>query len=278
VRALAAQLPAPLARWIYLECRLAANDRVDVTVAVTARDAELIDPAWHRLAAFARLWRRPVWRRRITRLWLEFDVPEPTPSLFAELADGADAPAWIDLAAARAVPAGATVRYVGLFPPRGTATIRLCVTDLADEAILSYLTSIRWPGSTAALRRELAALSAAHGASPGIIDVDVEPTGDIGPVLGLEYLFRRDTQTRGVLAELGLVDVLVARGMCTRERRDALVAFPRSRYATMPHELWESVLHHRVNHIKVTFARDEPLEAKAYLALGHEPRRRRSMQ
>lgn len=264
VRDVAERVPASLAQWIYLECRLSVSDRVDITVAIDARDADRLDPAW----------RRSEWPRGITRLWLEFDVPEPTPGLFAELADSDG----VSLSAARAVPAGGALRYIGVFPSRGTHAIRLCVTDLDDDGIVSYLTAIDWPGSIPALRRELAAMHAAHGASPGIVDVDVQPSGAIGPVVGLEYLFRRDTQARGVLAELGLMDRLVERGLCTRERREALLAFPRSRYVTMPHELWESVLHQRVNHIKVTFAHDESLEAKAYLALGHEPRRRRSNQ
>lgn len=294
-RAVMARLPASMARCLYLECRLApgpASDRVDVTVGIAAAESDLLrpadvgpDPVWNRLTAFARLWRQPGsgWRQRITRLWLEFDIgAEAAPGVFGELSEGEDPRAWREYPPALArcdelLPLGAQVRYIGLFPTRGTSATRLCITGLANGAIASYLASIGWPGSTAALNRELDALRGAHSSGVGIVDIDVETTGEIGPVVGLEYLCQRDSQTRHVFAETPFVDVLVARGLCTAERRRALGDFPRSRYAVMPHELWESVLHQRVNHIKVTFEHDAPREAKAYLAVEHRPRRRRSI-
>ena len=176
------------------------------------------------------------------------------------------------------MPPDAEVRYVGLFPARGTTATRLCITGLADHAIAPYLVSIGWQGSIGALDRELSTLGAAHGAGVGIVDIDVEAGGEIGPAIGLEYLFRRDAQTHATLAEHAFLDALVARALCTPARRAALAAFPLARYTVLPHELWESVLHRRVNHVKLTFERDAIRDAKAYLAIGYLPRRRRSIR
>jgi hypothetical protein len=284
-RAVADRFPASIARWIYLESRLSSpSDRVDITFAVDGASADLLgvqELGSRRLSAFARLWRRHC---SITRLWLEFDIdaPSPTaaPGLFAEFSEKEHAIRWPPHLAhcIRQFPSGGAVRYAGLFPSRGTTATRLCITGLPDNTIAPYLTSIGWSGSISALDRELSTLGAVHGAGVGIVDIDVEPGGEIGPAIGLEYLFRRDAQTRATLAESAFLDALVARALCTPPRRRALDAFPLSRYTVLPHELWESVLHRRVNHVKLTFEHDAIRDAKAYLAIGHLPRRRRSIE
>jgi hypothetical protein len=329
-RALAARLPAALAEWVYLECRLdERSNRTDLTIGVDRGSIDLLSgrdrsldrlgalraPAWDRLRAFARTWGRDAttWRDRVSRLWLEFDIdgeglpvsagPLAPPSVFFELENpgggqGLDPGEWPLLAAPgeqlRAgirrgptpsdeigrclglLPAGARLLYLGVFPPRSTGGVRLCMTGLDDRTLAGYAAEIGWPGRADLLERELNRLRRVHGRGAGVIDIDLGES--VGPALGLEYFFRRDCQARGVLAESALLDLLVAAGLASAERRHALGTWVGSRYALLPHELWESVVHRRVNHVKLTWAGEEWREAKVYLAVGHPVRRRASTQ
>lgn len=102
----ATHFPAPLARWIYLECRLDADaGRTDLIVGLERAGRAILagedpatplrataDPFWRRLRDLCRAERA---RRasNITFLWLEFDLDSgaparpPTPGVFLDLAD-----------------------------------------------------------------------------------------------------------------------------------------------------------------------------------------------
>jgi len=76
VRALAERLPATLTRWMYLECRLHADDRIDLVMLVDrAAAAILLDRDLHtRLPRD--LWERPAWKqvRELCATWLDDSV------------------------------------------------------------------------------------------------------------------------------------------------------------------------------------------------------------
>jgi hypothetical protein len=295
-RELASRFPAALAHWVYLECRLVSGDRIDLSLAIDATEASLLatadlgrHPAWAHLKSFGQGWTRGA----IDRVWLEFDIDRAAqrplvPNVFFELASGTDVasaavrlrgPHTDDALLARCVeqlPAGARVPYLGVFTSRGRAGLRLCIAGMSDAALPAYLDAIGWRGSPTTLGCELDRLRAMHAPGAGIVDIHID--GGISDAIGLEYVCRRDTQARRALAESPFVDSLVARGLCTSERAQALAHWPRSCYAVMPHELWESVLHRRLNHIKVTFADNALCEAKAYLSIGYWPRRRASIE
>jgi hypothetical protein len=298
VRAVMARLPASLAHWLYLECRLAPGppgERVDVIVGVGAAEggAQVLSglavchPIWRRLVAFARHWRRTGshWERSIARLWLEFDAGAFVPSVFVEpFSDAGDA-FWASIATDSRLrlcldrlPAGARIAYIGFFPARGIPDIRLSLTGVPDAGLTTYLDAIGWRGDGTQLAGELDRVGAAHASGVGIVNVDIDPRGGVSDRIGLEYVCERGPQARRAFAEGALLDLLVSRGLCTSARREALARWPRSSYAVMPHELWESVLHRRVNHIKLTFDAGHVREAKAYLAIGYHPRRRSSIE
>jgi hypothetical protein len=297
VRAVATQLPAALAHWVFLECHLsAAPARTDLTVGVDFTEADVLGmlDRWRRLAAFGRRWSdvETVWHRHIDRVWLEFDL-EPDgdvgPSLFFELRSRES---WLSVVDAvtrllpstrrllgqcvAQLPPSGRVLYIGIFPPRKSATVRLCIGGIPDDEIPDYLARVEWPGDTEALAADLVACRAAHGEGVGVLDLDI--AARLEPRLGLEYMFRRDAQARCRLDDPGLLDALVERGWCSDAQRHALSTWPAATRVIMPHELWESVLHRRLNHVKLTFAVDRVREAKAYLSVGHEQRRRDSTQ
>jgi len=100
--AAAAQLPAALTDWIYVECRLLGPaDRLDLIVRVERRGRDLLarmpllcagsptradEHAWSRIAGFARRWTEGDERMQaLAGLWLEFDLKadarQPSPAL-----------------------------------------------------------------------------------------------------------------------------------------------------------------------------------------------------
>jgi hypothetical protein len=295
LHAAAGRLPAALTHWVFLECHLTAPQaRTDITFSVDVSDAVVLGTLdrWRRLAAFGRRWgdARSQWHEHIARVWLEFDLDGETevgPSLFLELRTQESwdvvARATDRLSSAQAsllrrcvdeLPSTARVLYVGLFSPRGSHAVRLCVVGIGDTEIPAYLERVAWPGDYDALAAELTACRAAHVAGVGVLDLDIGSS--VRPEIGLEFMFRRETQARGRLCDAALLDRLVEHEWCRDAQRRAFETWPGSTHTIMPHELWESVLYRRLNHVKVTFAVDRIRDVKAYLSIGHAPRTRDS--
>ena len=261
---------------------------------------------WERIASFARAWADPSTGLdgAVEALWLEFDLPPeppagaPVPRVFVDFTRAVQQRTvderWglaVEVCAALApappsrelqrvlrvcleqLPGGAYVPYVGLSLGRPDAA-RVCVQGLGRE-LQAYLGRIDWPGDVQALAREvLVPLGAARSVGPDeavhVLHLDLTPA--VRPCLGLEYAFARADQPRGVLPEARLLELLVARGWCDAAVRGALDAWPGGRDETLPHQIWPSRVHRRVNHVKVTRASDGSVEAKAYLAALIEPR------
>ena len=80
-----------------------------------------------------------------------------------------------------------------------------------------------------------------------------------------------DPVLSGSLAERAFLEALVARGLCSRAKCDALLAWPGVRSERLAHELWPSHVGRWVNHVKVVCGDAEP-RAKAYLCVHHARR------
>lgn len=283
--AVADRIPAARTRWMYLECRLAAD----------ATQTDLI----------IRVAREPTSHDAIDALWLEFDCPIDgrsvdavleSPGVFADICPAVYARAPVrerctatldvvrSLSSAAltgemtsviercvfALPSGAAILYVGNFPHRDAATRRLCIGGITDDALPAYLERIGWPGTWSRISRvlgPLASLGACPGRSAAIVHIDV--SADVAPTIAVELPFSRVSQVAGRVAELGVIDALVTAGLCDRAKRDALLAWPGRRVAIMPHELWPSSVTRRINHVKLVWRPDEDVEAKVYLAASH---------
>ena len=115
----------------------------------------------------------------------------------------------------------------------------------------------------------LASLGACPGRTAAIVHVDVG--AHVAPTIAVELPFSRASQRVGRIAEVGLLDALVAAGLCDRTKRDELLAWPRRIVGTMPHELWPSAIARRLNHVKLVWRPGADVEAKAYLAASHRP-------
>jgi hypothetical protein len=275
-------------------------------------DPRLVERSeWVRVRELCRRWEDPAspLNGSIASIWLEFDVGSGgasfdlpgvfvdfTPAAYGEGTAGeragralealeplfADAVPWVvgerlhDCYAA--LPAGAFVPYVGVLLPRGAESARICVGGLEPADLAGYLQAVGWTGSGAALEALTERLAGSRAgavlANPALVHLDVGV--DVGAAVGLEYVFDRPPQVRGVLPQGAFLDALVAEGLCTPEKRVALSAWPGCSLERFAHELWQSLAIRRVNHVKVVFDGDRAALAKGYLSLHHRFHRRPS--
>jgi hypothetical protein len=234
----------------------------------------------------------------IDSLWLEFDAPskggaagrEPLrPSVFVGLdpasVRGLSLDDWTDLVlkllryaglqrtpdadnllhrTLRMLPPGVSVPYVGVLLGRPGQPVRLYFSGFRTRAVRPWLARAGLCGSAGPLVDVVDRIGADHPISMFHIDMNTR----ILRRWGLEYTLERLPQLRGRLVEEALLDRLVREGFCTERKRDALLAWPGCEIRTMPHQLWPSLLHRRVNCIKLAIDQAAATRAKAYLWTG----------
>ncbi len=180
----------------------------------------------------------------------------------------------------RALSPSEHVFQVGLMMSRGTEAVRLCIQLDTLERAVEYLAEVGWSGSGTDLRGVLEPV--ARIVDRVCLDIDAGET--VHPKVGLECYFNGNRQPRTEPRWAELLDLLVADGLCTPEKREALLAYPGyadERTATVP---WPeaprqasrllggrslSTFVRALHHVKISYHPDEPPEAKAYLAANH---------
>ena len=245
----------------------------------------LTQPGWAPFRALAAEWTNPASPLYADggNVWLEFDVASGGDALavpnvfFGSKAPGAAravAATGLHCLLGRPPAAGVAQRLAGCFdalPPlahifqigvmlaRQVEDVRVCVVPLRWEEIAPYLERIGWPGPRDEVVDMLAPFC--HRAARLALDVDVGE--DVGPKIGLECCYLDECQNPQLDPRWpALLEQLVAEGLCTVDKRDALLGWPglqrTSRF------LWPSVFLRRLNHLKLVYAPGRPLEAKAY--------------
>lgn len=303
-----------------LEIRLEAGaDQVDVQQAVLRgqghhhvlaryadRAREKADggaaPAWGRIGELTRQWSASLGYEWLDELWLEYDVTRPLvaqtlPSAFLSVPlkppererrlriERAAAALWgrplPDALKAHlktcfeSAPDGAWVSHVGMMLARPVDALRVNVKGVAPGAADEFLQRLGREGSSVGSRIEWLMQYAEH------VTIALDIGERIGPRIGLEAFFRGQPDEDG--GWTGVLSDLVERGVCTSEKRDALLTWsgvvtPPRAAAPWPGDLIArallepkrlSTIVRRLNHLKVSWQRDQPLEAKAYLGFGH---------
>jgi hypothetical protein len=276
----------------------------------------MADPVWRRVEDFAVSWADPSspLYHAVDNVWLEFDVDGPPPDVpvpsifFAAQSKGqmddiqvagepnaegrlATVERTIRLLAGeppprmlercfRALSSDEKVGHVGLMLSRGEDTVRLCIRLRSIERIRAYLTVVGWPGDEVDLRGVLEPL--ARSVDRAVLTIDV---GDaVRPKIGLECCFYGNSQPRREPRWGAFLNSLVLSGLCTADKREALLAYPGyvdEAAHTVP---WPAALRRAsqllggrslstfvrsLHHVKIVYRPGEPLEAKAYLAGNH---------
>lgn len=253
-------------------------------------------------------------RTLVDHLWLEYDVEQepsleearsgpgvfcslrgshrmahPAPALCRRALDALEALTGHE--ASRAVreclhacfarlPPETGVPHVGLMFGRETPTVRICIAKLLAEGAAGFIAATAGVGGEdiADITR-LASLPDGPGGPLYVpmLHLDIDERRGFIPRVGMERQFTHTCQLAGRTGagERQLLDTLTARGLCSREKRDALLKWPGRTVALMPHEVWWSVVERRVNHVKFVYEPDSGVETKGYLFARHRPYRAR---
>lgn len=308
---LLAQLLPPFSRAM-LEFRLGnGSSPVDLSIFVDRRTLDLPDtllthPVWQSLQNFCREWVEPqsFLYRGLRLTGLEFDVGEPftqvpIPSIFVawhrEMVTDDQALAEIvpklpnypisSTLEARlqqcvnCLPQGAALESIGVMLSRPTQLVRVITADIPLNQVLEYLMQIGWSEPSDEFSHLLLTLSE-FGQEVRLLSFDVGEK--IAPRVGLEF-YPKQFPVDNSLWQLFL-NHLVAMGLCTPTKKDALLAWPGFTQKADRPELWPSNLlvgdflrgstalslfWRTINHVKIVYQPDTPLEAKGYLIFGH---------
>jgi hypothetical protein len=281
----------------------------------------MTEPIWRRVADFAVRWADPSspLYHAVDNVWLEFDVDGappviPIPSVFfspqpsgqegasgvayepnldgyittietvIQLLSGNElAPRVLETLSDcfRALPSVEHVFQVGLMLSRGAEAVRLCIKNLRSvEGIVEYLSGVGWPGDEADVLGVLEPI--AHLVDYVCLDIDVGES--VLRKIGLECYFDGIKQPRTEPRWGVFLDSLVRDGLCTADKRDALLAYPGYVDENTEGIPWPRVLRRAshllggrslstfirsLHHVKVVYQPGERLEAKAYLAVIH---------
>lgn len=168
------------------------------------------------------------------------------------------------------LPVEAAVPYVGLMTGRRVPTIRVCIAKLAAAGIGTYLDATAAVGGqeVAELVRRASLPDGAGGPLyVPMLHLDIDERHGFLSRIGMERPFAHICQLTGKTgaADRVLLDALLTGGLCTHDKRDALLTWPGRSVAMMPHELWWSVVERRVNHVKFVYEPGAGMEAKGYL-------------
>ena len=180
----------------------------------------------------------------------------------------------------RALSSVERVFQVGLMLSRGAEALRLCIKMRSVERIVEYLAKVGWPGSEADVLGILEPIASL--VDYVCLDIDVGET--VHRKIGLECYFDGNKQPRTEPRWGVFLDSLVRDGLCTADKRDALLAYPGYVDENAEGIPWPRALRRTshllggrslstfirsLHHVKVVYQPGEGLEAKAYLAVIH---------
>jgi hypothetical protein len=277
----------------------------------------MADPVWRRVRDFSAYWAEPSSPlfHAVDNIWLEFDIDGPVPDLpipsvffglmtnvqtdathessvdkyratvetAIRLLSGSESqPRMLETLSRcfRALSSDEPVFQVGLMLSRGASAVRLCIRLRSVERIVEYLAEVGWPGDEAGLRNVLDPL--ARSVDRVLLDIDVGET--VGAKIGLECYFDGNRQPGREPRWDALLNSLVLQGLCTADKREALLAYSGYVAQNAPGVPWPGALVRTsqllggrslstfvrsLHHVKIVYRPGEPLEAKAYLAGNH---------
>lgn len=305
------------------ECRLGANrSQVDFQQCIIRDESELIllqeaiaiiasgdgistDTRWSQLQYFLGQWQLSL--QSIPEIWLEYDsdissVFLPLPAIFFGLPQKrfptidtyAIAAKSLDLLLGRsgwhkwqdnlercfrACPHGVFVSHIGVMLSRNVPALRVNVKGLQPAALISYLQEIGWPGET----KEVEALMKQLFSLVDRVTVCLDVGKRIYPQIGLECILVHQPEQDSRWATF--LDYLLERGLCTPEKREALLKWPGQTNPVNSPAPWPghliaasllqprerfTLFDRRLSHLKIVYRPQCPLEAKAYLWFEHK--------
>lgn len=165
------------------------------------------------------------------------------------------------------------LRCIELMPEKGMMTLfglpiarlsealRVVVGDLEPDQIPGYVASAGWKGNVKFLESIIFSLVGFADRHSINLDLDRQGIGKIGIEFGIPQEHSPSSDPRWE----PMLDFLVSQGWCRREKRNALLAWPRP--LTLMNEPKPILLRRFISHIKLTFEAGRRVTAKAYAGL-----------
>ncbi|MGB3649796.1 MAG: prenyltransferase/squalene oxidase repeat-containing protein [Rivularia sp. (in: cyanobacteria)] len=270
---------------------------------------EFNQPVWNRIREFCKIWSDSSsdLNSAISDIWLEFDIHESnhdllTPCIFLGINRDSFEPSItfsiiknaLELLYGQpindslcsnlyrcftACTAPTRISHVGVMLSRQIEALRINVSKIPIYAISNYLQEIGYPNATEEIESLVDEILDSFDNVRLCFDVGKK----IYPTLGLECFF--DKQSGLDSRWLPFLDNLVAKGLCTNEKRNGLIAWVGNTTPSNTTKPWAShliaesllqpsesltILDRRLSHIKLTYKPESTLQAKAYIGFVHE--------
>lgn len=178
-----------------------------------------------------------------------------------------------------ACPDGAYITDLGIMLPRHSEAVRINVSGISPARLQDYIAGIQWQGSANDLEATFMHLQGFVDRVVLCLDVGAK----VYPKIGLECFYDRASGKEPPWA--AFLDNLVESGLCTQAKRDALLAWPGYADPTTSPAPWPgnlivesmlqasdrfSLFQRNLNHIKIIYQPNSPLEAKGYIGFQHD--------
>ncbi|MEM9824700.1 MAG: hypothetical protein AAF985_26670, partial [Bacteroidota bacterium] len=262
---------------------------------------------WQRINRFAQAWNQydsPLYNGA-DNIWFEFDMDDidleqPFPSFFygphninsredlhqinrtaleALLQDQLDPAVHRQLSrCVDQLPEHAALFQIGTMLSRNTSALRLCINEIGISDISTILSDLNWGGPIHTLEQLLVHLDSLVDQ----ITLDIDLGTAIHPKVGLECYITADEDK--VEKWLRLLQLLEDADLCVPEKREALLEYPGGIHRFTTKKEWPahwleiskieknknlSIYLRDLHHIKISYTPNQPLQAKAYLSVGH---------
>lgn len=275
-----------------LECRLGTGEsRVDLSVilpnpTIALPDTLVMHPVWRRLENLCQDLAdvNSSLHQMINEIWLEFDVDGqqsnvPIPAILLGLNQETDCNAQFLIETAQkllahsvssnlksnlqlcldALPTDASIiGCIGAMLSRKCNAVRIIVYRIPPAQISAYLVDIGWTGSFNELEEVVTTVS--PWVDNIVLSLDVGDT--VFSRVGLEFYFKKLPKDKSCWQSF--LEYLVTTGLCTPEKRNALLAWPGYEEKAL------SIFYRFITHIKIVYQPGIPLEAKGYLGIWHD--------
>jgi hypothetical protein len=177
------------------------------------------------------------------------------------------------------LPPGTDIFQVGTMIARDTDAVRVCVRGLAFCDVVPYLERLGWNGDQERVEELLASLDSRTDELSLALDVGAA----VHPRLGFEC-FLEPGGRPAAECWAPFLDFLIDRGIALEPKCRAVLTYPGHLDERFDSDVWPSGLHalstllgpstvsvllRTINHVKLVLDPEQPLEAKAYLAVRH---------
>lgn len=160
------------------------------------------------------------------------------------------------------MPERGQMTLLGLPVARQTQAFRIVVGEVDPDQIPEYVSAVGWKGRTSDLESLIFALRGFADRHSINFDVGEQGIGKVGIEFGIAQEYEPTSDPRWET----ILDFLVKQGWCRREKRDALLAWPKH-LTLMTGAPKPMLLRRFISHVKLSLEPKRRVTAKAYVGV-----------